>query len=322
MVKWYLGDGMDLKNKAKQFAVLAHFGQVRKNEPEKPAVIHPISVAHLLEVYHPEDEFLIAAAYLHDIVEDTCHTLLDIEDLFGKEVAHLVQIASEPNREASWEERKQGTIDRVRTLSLREKWLICADKIDNLSDIKNKFGKDGKKDFSRFKRGENQQRWYYEEVYQSLIYKEDASDPLFLLLRRMIDKVFYEEATVASLLKDASRVEELKKIHAQKQELVKLKNLQSSKCIVVRIFSEEQSSYDLLYRYLKRNAFFVQKGFSDDLEETFSILDSNSFIFLDLTLKEDLVFTTGQLFHQMKQIYLDSFFQECFAIKNDFFMEK
>ena len=111
---------MNVKEKAKLFAIKAHMGQVRKNEPEKPMVIHPISVGGLLEEYG-YDDLVVAAGYLHDVVEDTKYTIDDIETEFGKEVASLVMSASEPDKSLPWEERKQHAIELTKNLPLRNK---------------------------------------------------------------------------------------------------------------------------------------------------------------------------------------------------------
>ena len=73
---------MDIKEKAKMFAINAHMGQVRKSEPDKPMIIHPISVGELLESFGYDDH-VIAAGYLHDVVEDTNTPITQIEYLFG-----------------------------------------------------------------------------------------------------------------------------------------------------------------------------------------------------------------------------------------------
>lgn len=129
---------MDLKERARTFAIEAHRGQVRKNEPDKPMIIHPIGVDLLLEEYG-YDEAVIAAGYLHDVVEDTKYTIEDIENEFGEDVANLVMGASESDKSLSWEKRKKCTIEETKSLSLRNKLIICADKINNLEDLMIKF---------------------------------------------------------------------------------------------------------------------------------------------------------------------------------------
>ena len=107
----------DIKQKAKEFAINAHKGQIRKSDPDKPMIIHPISVGNLLEEYGFDDN-VISAGYLHDVVEDTDYTIDDIRKEFGDDIANLVMCATEPNKKLSWEERKQDTIDRVKKYSM------------------------------------------------------------------------------------------------------------------------------------------------------------------------------------------------------------
>ncbi len=74
--------------KAIDFAQMAHDGQFRKSG--EPYVIHPILVAAITAAV-ANDETMVIAALLHDVVEDTPYTLEDIKTLFGEEVALLVE---------------------------------------------------------------------------------------------------------------------------------------------------------------------------------------------------------------------------------------
>ena len=220
----------DIKEKAKVFAVLAHKGQVRKSEPDKPMIMHPISVGMILEQYGCDDS-VIAAGYLHDVVEDTRYTIEDIENEFGKEIAELVMSASESDKSLSWEERKKETIKKTKTLPLEKKLVICADKINNLEDLSNKFEKSGKRDFSNFNRGEEQQKWYYTNIYKSLVYGEDKNLPIFIRLKDALDSAFSpkdDPYLKDTIFNDNKRYyEKLKRLHAQKVELQRLKKLSS-----------------------------------------------------------------------------------------------
>ena len=256
---------MDLKEKAKIFAINAHMGQIRKSEPDKPMIIHPISVGMLLEEYG-YDEAVVAAGYLHDVVEDTKYTIEDIKREFGDEVANLVMGASEPDKSLSWEERKAHTIEETKKLPLKNKLVICADKINNLEDLMLKFQKSGKRDFSAFKRGEEQQKWYYTSVYESLIYGEDENLPIFKRLKRVIDIVFYEKEDLYlrdTIFKDnRDYYEKLKKLHAQKVELQKLKALSSlSKPFVIEFTGTPRTgkttTINNLYDFFKKGGFKV-----------------------------------------------------------------
>ena len=73
---------MDIKSKAREFAIKAHANQVRKSEPDKPMIIHPIAVAKILEEYGYDDN-VVAAGYLHDIDEDTKYTIEDLEKIIS-----------------------------------------------------------------------------------------------------------------------------------------------------------------------------------------------------------------------------------------------
>lgn len=175
--------------KALMYAVLAHSGQVRKGKPTEPAIVHPLAVAEILRQYGADDN-VIAAAYLHDVPEDTNRTLEDIKNNFGEDIEHLVDVASELDKTKTWEQRKSEKIEKMRTKSLREKLIIIADKISNIEDLGRIFKEKGCVDFSAFKRGKDKQEWYYRSIYESLIYNEDKENPLFIRLENGINSVF------------------------------------------------------------------------------------------------------------------------------------
>ena len=73
--------------KAYAYAEKAHSGQVRISG--EAYIIHPLNVAYILTGLHLDDE-TICAALLHDVVEDTCATLEEMESMFGKNVMELI----------------------------------------------------------------------------------------------------------------------------------------------------------------------------------------------------------------------------------------
>ena len=263
---------MELTEKAKYFAINAHKGQVRKSEPDKPMIIHPISVGELLKEYGCDSQ-VIAAGFLHDVVEDTSYTLEDIQKEFGTDIASLVQGASEPDKSLSWEERKAHTIAETRKLPLRNKLVICADKINNLEDLLLKFQKSGVRDFSAFKRGEQSQKWYYQGVYEALIFQEDPNLPLFKRLKDAIENFFdYQEDLY---LKDTIFVghneyyERLKRLHAQKIELQRLKALNIfQKPFVIEFTGTPHTGITTIISNLYD--FFKKGGFSVSVIEEFT----------------------------------------------------
>ncbi|MBR6641121.1 MAG: bifunctional (p)ppGpp synthetase/guanosine-3',5'-bis(diphosphate) 3'-pyrophosphohydrolase [Clostridia bacterium] len=204
---------MSIKEMAKTFAIEAHRGQVRKSEPEKPMIMHPISVGIILKEYGYDDN-VVAAGYLHDVVEDTEYTLDDIKERFGDDVADLVCGASEPDKSLSWEERKQHTIDSLKDLPLRNKLVVCADKISNLTDLNIIFKRNGTRDFSAFKRGEKDQAWYYTNVYKSLVHNEDENLPIFKALKAVLEEVFnpVESDKPSNAIKLEAKMDEIKQL--------------------------------------------------------------------------------------------------------------
>ena len=262
---------MDIKEKAKLFAIKAHKGQVRKSESDKPMVLHPIDVGLILEEFGYDDN-VIAAGFLHDVVEDTKYTIDDIKREFGEDIAQLVFDASEEDKSLSWEERKKKTIEKTRTLPLRNRLIICADKISNLEDLNILFAKNGIRDFSAFKRGEESQKWYYTELYKSLVFGEDENSPIFKRLKKELD-TFLGIGT--DLLQseifsdDLDYYKELKRLHAEKYELIKLKRI----CSVVRPFIIEFTGTPRTGKTTTINNlydFFKKAGFDISIIEEFT----------------------------------------------------
>jgi GTP pyrophosphokinase len=83
----YPDGDIDLLKRAHDTAARAHEGQVRKTGD--PYISHPVAVAHMLAQYGLDAD-TIAAAFLHDTVEDTPLTLAQVEQEFGKDIAQLI----------------------------------------------------------------------------------------------------------------------------------------------------------------------------------------------------------------------------------------
>ena len=208
---------MTIEEKALKYAIKAHSGQVRKSEKDKPMILHPINVGRILK-NNGFDENVVAAGYLHDVVEDTDKTFDDIKKEFGEDIGSLVYSASEPDKTLTWEERKKHTIESIKNLDIRHKAVICADKISNLEDMYLLFGKNGKIDFSNFNRGYDSQKWYFTSIYNNMI--DNDNNSIFDELKANIDNVFdykddyYLRQTIFN--DDIDRFESLKKLHFKK----------------------------------------------------------------------------------------------------------
>lgn len=126
---------MNLINKAKKFAEKAHKGQLRKYTNE-PYINHPIAVARLVQTVC-NDESVLAAALLHDVVEDTEYTIEDISREFGKRIADIVSDLTNISKPTDGNRKIRKEIDRQHIAkSCKEAKLIkLADMIDNRKSI-------------------------------------------------------------------------------------------------------------------------------------------------------------------------------------------
>ncbi|MBP0726304.1 bifunctional (p)ppGpp synthetase/guanosine-3',5'-bis(diphosphate) 3'-pyrophosphohydrolase [Bacillus sp. RG28] len=178
-----------LKEKARVFAEKAHKGQFRKIGNQE-MIAHPIAVAKILEAAGLPEE-VVVAGYLHDTVEDTNVSINDIKNEFGVEVARLVEGNTE-NKELTWEERKQHTIDWVAKAPFEVRALIIADKLDNLQSMIKGYEELGEELWSYFKRGYEQQKWYFSSVCHN-VFKDLENDKIpayFFEYKRLVDSFF------------------------------------------------------------------------------------------------------------------------------------
>lgn len=113
------------------FANLAHKGQKRKYTGED-YIVHPMSVARLVEK-HGGSLDQQAAALLHDVVEDTPHTLADINALFGHDIAELVRWLTDTSKPEDGNRAVRKGIDRDRLAQApaEAQFIKLADMIDN-----------------------------------------------------------------------------------------------------------------------------------------------------------------------------------------------
>jgi (p)ppGpp synthase/HD superfamily hydrolase len=173
-----------------EFAARAHRGHFRKGTGT-PYLVHPLAVAKILiDAGCPEE--VIVAGILHDTVEDTPVSLDDIRRGFGDAVARIVEGASEPDKSKPWEERKAHTIESLKTAPEGVLLVSCADKIENLRAIREDREQVGEAVWGRFRRGRDQQAWYYRSVLAVLAERLTAAPGLSLVshLREAVADVF------------------------------------------------------------------------------------------------------------------------------------
>lgn len=120
--------------KAMNFAAGKHRDQRRKDLAASPYINHPIALANLLWEAGVTDVIVIVGALLHDTVEDTQTTFVELEQGFGQDVHHLVKEVTD-DKSLPQEKRKQLQVEHAAHLSQRAKSVMLADKIANLRDI-------------------------------------------------------------------------------------------------------------------------------------------------------------------------------------------
>lgn len=126
-----------LEEKARAFATAAHESiNHRRKYTNEPYINHPAAVADLVRSV-PHTEEMLAAAWLHDTVEDTPLTMADLEREFGTEVASLVEQLTDVSRPEDGNRRTRKEIDLAHTAkaSPAAKTIKLADLIDNARSI-------------------------------------------------------------------------------------------------------------------------------------------------------------------------------------------
>jgi (p)ppGpp synthase/HD superfamily hydrolase len=156
-----------LLDAALDFAAVAHQGQRRKGTAV-PYIVHPVGVMLVLMQAGETDAEVLAAALLHDTMEDAGITLAELRQKFGERVAEIVAGCSEPDKRAAWEVRKQHTVAYLRTAPRAVQLVAAADKLHNLRSLVADYGEIGEALWQRFKRGRAAMAWYYHAVIDSL----------------------------------------------------------------------------------------------------------------------------------------------------------
>lgn len=151
------------------FAVEKHSGMVRRRE-SAPYILHPLEVATIVGTIS-SDEDLLAAAVLHDTVEDADTTLEEIKTRFGERVAALVASETEDKRpelppEESWKIRKEESLEVLKNATdpaVKVLWL--GDKLANIRSFYRSWKISGDEFWTSFhQKNTSEQAWYYRSI--------------------------------------------------------------------------------------------------------------------------------------------------------------
>jgi guanosine-3',5'-bis(diphosphate) 3'-pyrophosphohydrolase len=123
-------------------ARVAHEGQIRNGSGGMPYIEHPVRVAALLDEHEFRQEVL-AAALLHDVVEDSETTLDELREEFGGEVAGLVGALTDDESIDSYRERKAEHRERVAAAHDEAMAIYAADKLTNSTTLRAAYEQEG-----------------------------------------------------------------------------------------------------------------------------------------------------------------------------------
>lgn len=182
----------DLLDRAIIFAVQAHHNTERRGKGF-PYIIHPMEAVEIVSTITTDQE-LLAAAALHDTIEDTDVTYEQLYEAFGERIAHLVHAESDQftegvSEEDSWHDRKQAAIDRLAAATHDAKIVAMGDKLSNMRAIWRDYQTKGDELWKIFHCTDKAaHEWHYRGLAASLAELSDTF--AYKEFVRLIDEVF------------------------------------------------------------------------------------------------------------------------------------
>ena len=182
----------ELLDRAIIFAVKAHAGTERRGKGF-PYIVHPMEAMEIVATITPDQE-LLAAAALHDVVEDTPVTADEIRAEFGDRIAALVVAESDVfeegvSEEDSWHARKQAAIDRLARAPHDAKIVAMGDKLSNMRAIARDYAMKGDALWTIFHaKDPKDHEWHYRGLAASLSELKDTF--AYQEFIALIDQVF------------------------------------------------------------------------------------------------------------------------------------
>ena len=185
----------ELLDRAINFAVRAHAGTERRGKGF-PYIVHPMEAMEIVATMTPDQE-LLAAAALHDTVEDTDVTVDQLRAEFGDRIADLVAAESDAfvegvSDEDSWHARKQAAIDRLAKAPHDAKMVALGDKLSNMRAIARDYAVQGDALWNLFHaKDPKDHEWHYRGLADSLRELQDTF--AFREFESLINQVFGKE---------------------------------------------------------------------------------------------------------------------------------
>lgn len=162
---------------------ILHNGQYRKDE-KTPFIAHPFSVGFLLAKY-TDDEDIIIAGFLHDVLEDVdSYSREDMKREFGERITNLVLGVTHDNN-LGWKERTDKYLEKLQE-NKDFIMISCADKVHNINSSIEGFEEMGEGFWNSFYAEKEDYHWFYNSVLA--IAKEKLDNPIVLELEDIIKK--------------------------------------------------------------------------------------------------------------------------------------
>ena len=181
-----------LVERAIRIAAKAHRHHHRKGS-DLPYITHPVHAAMILLRAGINDDEILAAALLHDVVEDTDHTLELLAAEFPPKVVQLVAAMTErqhdhDGRKRSWQERKDEHLRHIAAEPWEARAIVLADKLHNLGsmivDLEN-----GQDIWSRFNASRDRVLWYHREMIAAAEQGDDRLKALASECRVLVQRL-------------------------------------------------------------------------------------------------------------------------------------
>ena len=186
--------GKYLLNEAIEFAAQAHAGQPRKGS-NLPYIVHPMEAVAICASF-TDDEEVLAAAALHDVVEDAGVAVDELQERFGARVASIVAGESENKREGipaaqTWKVRKTESIEHLANAEDVGVRMVClSDKLSNIRSIQRDFNAVGEAVWQRFNQKDPAEHaWYYSTI-ADVLQADLGETEAWREYRRRVDEVF------------------------------------------------------------------------------------------------------------------------------------
>ncbi|MES3032149.1 MAG: HD domain-containing protein [Patescibacteria group bacterium] len=156
--------------KALYFAAQKHNGQFRRIG-NLPYIVHPTEVAFDVSKY-TDDEEIISAAFLHDVLEDCAVSVDTLKKEFNSRIAKIVkEISFTGEKKLSWKENQEVYLQKIQNASKEALIIVAVDKMNNIQDYFHTLKNEKKKLKNLFFGTPEEYIWFYDNIQDILISK-------------------------------------------------------------------------------------------------------------------------------------------------------